>query len=63
MPYGLNITIPAMLFEHMVFFSFVEAIVTSLAFTYIARNSPEIIFDYETEQGKKGKADQKVAPA
>ena len=63
MPYGLGVTVPAMLFEHMVFFSFVEAIVTALAFAYIARNSPEIIFDYETEQGKKEKADRKTAPA
>src|SRR5208337_1047045 len=46
MPYGLNVTVPAMLFEHMAVFSFVEAIVTVLAFIYITRNSPEVIFDY-----------------
>ena len=63
MPYGLNVTVPAMLFEHMVFFSFVEAIVTALAFAYIARNSPEIIFDYVPEQGTKEQADRKIAPA
>jgi len=63
MPYGLNITVPAMLFEHMAFFSFVELIVTALAFAYISRNSPEIIFDYETEQSKKEKVDRKTAPA
>jgi len=56
MPYGLAITVPAMLFEHMVFFSFVEAIITALAFAYISRNGPEIIFDYEPEQGRKGMA-------
>jgi len=63
MPYGLNITVPAMLFEHMLFFSFVEAIVTVLAFVYITRNSPEIIFDYEPELGSKEKAALKSAPA
>ena len=53
MPYGLNVTIPAMLIDHMCFFSFVEAIVTGLAFAYIARNSPEVIFDYKPENDKK----------
>jgi len=62
MPYGLGVTVPAMLFEHMIMFSFVEAIVTALAFAYIARNSPEIIFDYEGE-GRKEKAERKAAPA
>jgi cobalt/nickel transport system permease protein len=53
MPYGLSITIPAMLIEHMLFFSFVEAIVTALAFAYIARFDPTIIFNY------KGRGEQK----
>ena len=44
MPYGLNVTMPAMLGEHMLFFSFVEAIITTLGFVYIARNNPSIIF-------------------
>ncbi len=47
MPYGLNVTVPAMLIEHMVFFSWVELIVTGLAFAYIAKNSPEVIFNYK----------------
>ncbi|MFZ2073159.1 MAG: energy-coupling factor ABC transporter permease, partial [Methanoregula sp.] len=47
MPYGLNVTMPAMLIEHMVFFSWVELIVTGLAFAYIAKNSPEVIFNYK----------------
>jgi len=63
MPYGLNVTIPAMLIEHMVFFSFVEAIVTALAFAYIARNSPEIIFDYKQENEKKTDAGKGAATA
>jgi cobalt/nickel transport system permease protein len=47
MPYGLSITVPAMLFGHAFFFSIVEAVVTALAFGYIARNDPMIIFDYK----------------
>jgi len=55
MPYGLNVTMPAMLGEHMLFFSFVEAIITGIAFAYIAANSPEIIFDYKPAQMEAGK--------
>ncbi len=53
MPYGLNVTVPAMLFEHMALFSFVEAIITLLAFIYITRNSPEVIFDYVPPEKEK----------
>ena len=62
MPYGLNITIPAMLLDHMLFFSIVEAIVTALAFAYIARNSPEIIFDYKPGNDAKTDAQRGAAP-
>lgn len=47
MPYGLNITVPAMVFGHAFFFSIVEVIVTVVAFTYIARNDPTIIWNYK----------------
>jgi cobalt/nickel transport system permease protein len=52
MPYGLAITVPAMLGEHMLFFSFVEAIITALAFGYIARFDPTIIFNYKARTAK-----------
>ena len=52
MPYGLSITIPAMLISHALFFSIVEAIVTALAFAYIARYDPTIIFTYKEEVEK-----------
>ena len=45
-PYALSITLPAMLIQSLLFFSFVEAIVTALAFAYIARSDPTIIFNY-----------------
>lgn len=47
MPYGLNITVPAMLFGHAFFFSIVEIIVTVAAFAYIAYNDPTIIWNYK----------------
>ena len=47
MPYGLNITVPAMVFGHAFFFSIVEVIITAVAFTYIARNDPTIIWNYK----------------
>jgi cobalt/nickel transport system permease protein len=57
MPYGLSITVPAMLFGHAFFFSIVELVITALAFGYIARNDPTIIFDYKG----KGEEISKVA--
>jgi len=56
MPYGLNVTVPAMLIDHMGFFSWVELIVTGLGFAYIALNNPSVIFDY------KPKADMLQVP-
>ncbi|MGZ5502591.1 MAG: cobalt transporter CbiM [Halobacteriota archaeon] len=53
MPYGLSITVPAMLIQSLLFFSFVEAIVTALAFAYIARSDPTIIFNYKRRREQK----------
>ena len=47
MPYGLNVTVPAMVFGHAFFFSIIEAVVTAAAFAYIARNDPSIIWNYK----------------
>ena len=47
MPYGLDVTVPAMVFGHAFFFSIVEVIITAVAFTYIARNDPTIIWNYK----------------
>jgi cobalt/nickel transport system permease protein len=47
MPYGLSITVPAMVLEYALFFSIVEAIITALAFGYIARTDPTVIFNYK----------------
>ena len=61
MPYGLAITLPAMLLEHAFFFSFVEAIITALAFAYIARTDPTIIFNYKG-RAKKSEAVKPTPP-
>jgi len=47
MPYGLGLTVPAMVLSHAFFFSIVEALVTVLAFAYITRFNPTIIWDYK----------------
>jgi cobalt/nickel transport system permease protein len=62
MPYTISITVPAMLIEHMLFFSFVEAIVTALAFAYIARTDPTVIFNYKRPEEKTTGA-KTTAPA
>jgi len=58
MPYGLSITVPAMVLEHALFFSIVEAVITALAFGYIARTDPTIISNY-----KRGGEETKGATA
>lgn len=42
-PYGLNVAIPAMLIEHMLLFSFLEAIVTFLVIRYLQKEDPSLI--------------------
>lgn len=49
MMYGLDVTLPAMLGEHLLFFSIVEALVTGLIFAYLQKNNPEML------AGKKAK--------
>lgn len=42
-PYGLNVAVPAMLLEHILLFSFVEAAVTFLVIRYLQREDPSLI--------------------
>jgi cobalt/nickel transport system permease protein len=62
MPYGLAITVPAMVLEHALFFSIVEAVITALAFGYIARSDPTIIFNYK-RRGEETKGAAATATA
>ena len=42
-PYGLNVTLPVMLGEHLLVFGWVEAIVTALVIKYLQKHSPELL--------------------
>lgn len=42
-PYGLNIAVPVMLFEHMILFGWIEAAVTFLVIRYLQREDPNLI--------------------
>lgn len=49
MPYGLNVTIPIMLGEHL-FLGVVEAAVTLLVFAYLLRTDPKMLESKKTKQ-------------
>ncbi len=42
-PYGLNVTIPAMLGEHILIFGWVEAIVTATVIKYLQKQDPSLL--------------------
>lgn len=42
-PYGLNIAVPVMLFEHALIFGFIEAAVTFLVIKYLQKEDPSLI--------------------
>lgn len=52
MPYGLEVTMPAMLGEHILFFSIIEAIVTGLIFAYVQKTDPSLLADKKVKTGK-----------
>ena len=61
MPYGLNITVPAMLLEHVFGFAILEAVVTALIFAYIQKTDTSLLYGANTKvQVSKNK---KVAAA
>jgi cobalt/nickel transport system permease protein len=60
MPYGLNVAMPAMILEHLLF-GFVEALVTVLIFAYLRRADPSLLIN--REEIVKRKAKVKTAPA
>lgn len=57
MMYDLSVTLPVMLGEHLLFFGFVEALVTGLIFAYLQKNNPEMLTP------KKVKRVKETAPA
>ena len=44
MPYGLNVTVPAMLLEHIFGFSILEALITALIFSYIQKTDASLLY-------------------
>jgi len=48
-PYGLNVTIPMMLGEHLLVFGWVEALITALVVKYLQKQDPALI-----ASGKEG---------
>lgn len=58
MPYGLNVTIPVMLIEH-IFLGLIEALVTGLVFAYIQKTDPGML----EKKKKKNKTPAVKPPA
>jgi cobalt/nickel transport system permease protein len=56
MPYSLDVTVPAMLAEHMLFFGILEAIVTGLVFVYIQRTDATLLYGYKAAPKGETKA-------
>jgi len=58
MPYGLNVALPAMLLEHILGFSILEALVTGLIFAYIQRTDTSLLYEVSMKSRKivNGKA-------
>lgn len=42
-PYGLNVSIPAMMLEHLLIFGWIEAVVTALVFAYIQKQDVDFL--------------------
>jgi cobalt/nickel transport system permease protein len=55
MPYGLNVTVPAMVLEHVLGFSILEGLVTALIFAYIARTDSSLLYGEESASQKMKK--------
>jgi cobalt/nickel transport system permease protein len=56
MPYGLNVTLPAMLLEHVLGFGILEAVITALIFIYIQKTDTSLLYGAKTRlQDSKSK--------
>ena len=53
MPYPLSVTVPAMLLEHALGFSILEALITALIFAYIQKTDTSILYGEESRSLKK----------
>jgi cobalt/nickel transport system permease protein len=53
MPYPLSVTVPAMVIEHVLGFSILEALITALIFAYIQRTDTTILYGEGSRSQKK----------
>lgn len=53
MPYPMSVTVPAMVGEHALGFSFLEALITALIFAYIQRTDTTILYGENSPSQKK----------
>jgi cobalt/nickel transport system permease protein len=53
MPYPLSVTVPAMVLEHVLGFSILEALITALIFAYIQKTDTTILYGEESRPQKK----------
>jgi len=60
MPYGLNVTVPAMVLEHVFGFGILEAVITALIFVYIQKTDSSLLYGEKAKtmdrMGKKANA-------
>jgi cobalt/nickel transport system permease protein len=53
MPWGLNVTLPIFLGEHLLILSFIEALVTVLIFSYVQKNEPSLLEERKPRKKKQ----------
>ncbi len=52
-PYGLNVSIPAMMLEHLLLFGIVEAVVTASVLNYIKKQKVDLFFNENRNENNK----------
>ncbi|KRM30918.1 cobalt transport protein CbiM [Agrilactobacillus composti DSM 18527 = JCM 14202] len=50
-PYGLAITIPAMLFAHLVVAGWIESLLTLFIYNFVAKNAPQELYEHQNQGG------------
>ncbi|MHB8120390.1 MAG: energy-coupling factor ABC transporter permease [Methanothrix sp.] len=53
MPYPLSVTVPAMVLEHVLGFSILEALITALIFSYVQKTDTSTLYGEESRSLKK----------
>jgi len=61
MPYSLNVTVPAMVLEHVLGFGILEALVTALIFAYIQRTDTSMLYGEKSAAQKMKRAKASIA--